>query len=132
GATVTLSGAQTAITLLPGGKGVVTQANFFGQASGARIYYADGVNRMWEFDGTTLVPLNTAGLVPKYVTAHKRYLFYSVNSSLFYRAVGNPYATTGGAESYLRELGWREFASHLLYHFPHTSDQPKAAPMRPW
>jgi deoxyribodipyrimidine photo-lyase len=24
-------------------------------------------------------------------------------------------------EPYLRELGWREFAHHLLYHFPHTS-----------
>jgi deoxyribodipyrimidine photo-lyase len=28
------------------------------------------------------------------------------------------------AESYVRELGWREFAHHLLYHFPHTNDQP--------
>ncbi|MCA9789030.1 MAG: FAD-binding domain-containing protein, partial [Cyanobacteria bacterium HKST-UBA05] len=28
------------------------------------------------------------------------------------------------AESFLRELGWREFASHLLYHFRHTSDEP--------
>ena len=32
--------------------------------------------------------------------------------------------TTGGAESYLRELGWREFANHLIYHFPHTPDAP--------
>ena len=31
---------------------------------------------------------------------------------------------TGGAEVFLREIGWREFASHLLYHFPHTSDAP--------
>ena len=23
-------------------------------------------------------------------------------------------------EHYLRELGWREFSAHLLYHFPHT------------
>jgi len=28
------------------------------------------------------------------------------------------------AESYVRELGWREFAHHLLYHFPHTTDKP--------
>jgi deoxyribodipyrimidine photo-lyase len=26
-------------------------------------------------------------------------------------------------ETYLRELGWREFAHHLLYHFPHTAEQ---------
>jgi len=29
-----------------------------------------------------------------------------------------------GAEAYLRELGWREFAHHLLYHFPHTTLEP--------
>jgi deoxyribodipyrimidine photo-lyase len=29
-----------------------------------------------------------------------------------------------GSECYLRELGWREFAHALLYHFPHTTDQP--------
>ena len=29
-----------------------------------------------------------------------------------------------GAEAYLRELGWREFACHLLYAFPHTTDHP--------
>lgn len=27
-------------------------------------------------------------------------------------------------DSYLRELGWREFAHHLLYHFPHTPERP--------
>ena len=29
-----------------------------------------------------------------------------------------------GSESYLREVGWRDFAHHLLYHFPHTTDAP--------
>jgi len=29
-----------------------------------------------------------------------------------------------GAEVYLREIGWREFAHHLLVHFPHTPDRP--------
>ena len=28
------------------------------------------------------------------------------------------------AWAYLREIGWREFAYHLLYHFPHTPTQP--------
>jgi len=31
---------------------------------------------------------------------------------------------SAGAESFLRELGWREFAHHLLYHFPHTAREP--------
>ncbi len=34
---------------------------------------------------------------------------------------------TGSPEVYLRELGWREFANHLLYHFPHTTDTPLRA-----
>jgi deoxyribodipyrimidine photo-lyase len=31
---------------------------------------------------------------------------------------------TQGAQAFLRELGWREFAHHLLFHFPHTPDRP--------
>lgn len=27
-------------------------------------------------------------------------------------------------ETFLKEIGWREFAYHLLYHFPHTTDLP--------
>jgi deoxyribodipyrimidine photo-lyase len=34
---------------------------------------------------------------------------------------------TGSPEVYLRELGWREFAHHLLYHFPHTPEAPLRA-----
>lgn len=30
----------------------------------------------------------------------------------------------GDCEQYLKELAWREFAIHLLYHFPHTQDKP--------
>jgi len=29
-----------------------------------------------------------------------------------------------GAECYLREIGWREFAYHLLFHFPRTAEFP--------
>jgi deoxyribodipyrimidine photo-lyase len=37
-------------------------------------------------------------------------------------AFGDP--AQGVAESYVRELGWREFGYHLLHHFPHTTDEP--------
>ena len=41
---------------------------------------------------------------------------------------GTPAASiTGSPEVYLRELGWREFANHLLYHFPHTPSAPLRA-----
>ena len=40
-------------------------------------------------------------------------------------AGGRPAAEmTGSPEVFLREIGWREFASHLLFHFPHTTDAP--------
>ena len=29
-----------------------------------------------------------------------------------------------GAASYLRELGWREFSTHLLFHFPNITETP--------
>lgn len=41
---------------------------------------------------------------------------------------GTPAAKIAGSpEVYLRELGWREFAHHLLYHFPHTANAPLRA-----
>jgi deoxyribodipyrimidine photo-lyase len=33
-------------------------------------------------------------------------------------------AARGGADPYLRQLAWREFAHHLLFHFPHTASAP--------
>lgn len=33
-------------------------------------------------------------------------------------------AQAGGTDSYLRQIGWREFAHHLLFHFPATTDAP--------
>ncbi len=32
--------------------------------------------------------------------------------------------TSSGAEIYLKEILWREFSYHLLYHFPHIPSQP--------
>ncbi|WP_305804530.1 deoxyribodipyrimidine photo-lyase [Stenotrophomonas sp. YIM B06876] len=32
-------------------------------------------------------------------------------------------ANEADVNGYLRELGWREFSTHLLHHFPHTSER---------
>ncbi len=32
-------------------------------------------------------------------------------------------ATAADIDGFIRELGWREFAYHLLHHFPHTPDE---------
>jgi deoxyribodipyrimidine photo-lyase len=34
---------------------------------------------------------------------------------------------SNGARVFLSEVGWREFAHHLLFHFPHTPEQPLRA-----
>jgi deoxyribodipyrimidine photo-lyase len=31
---------------------------------------------------------------------------------------------SAAATTYLRQMGWREFAHHLLFHFPHTAQKP--------
>lgn len=100
GATLTLSGIQTAISLLPGGKFVFDKGNFSGQASTRRIYGADGVNKAFEFDGDVLAPITT-GLTtdnPKFVCVHKNMLFLSKDSSIIHSGAGTPfmYATTNG------------------------------------
>jgi deoxyribodipyrimidine photo-lyase len=51
--------------------------------------------------------------------------FGEVSARQIWSAVGE--IRQGGqatAQSFLRELGWREFAHHLLWHFPHTPEQP--------
>jgi deoxyribodipyrimidine photo-lyase len=54
------------------------------------------------------------------------------------QAKGNARAAGTGAKSgaamFLNEIGWREFAHHLLYHFPCTPEEPLRAAFRrmPW
>jgi deoxyribodipyrimidine photo-lyase len=40
------------------------------------------------------------------------------------RAAAAARGDANGAQAFLRELGWREFAHHLLFHFPHTARTP--------
>lgn len=100
GATVVLTGAQTAVTLLPNGKFDITIGNFFGQLGTLRVYGADGVNRCFEFDGTYLCPINTGFSpdTPKHIVVHKNYLIISIASSLGYSEVGQPYRFATGGE----------------------------------
>lgn len=103
GINVTLSGAQTPITLLPGGRFETVTGNFSGQASTIRVYGVDGVNRGWEFDGTTFTPISTgaAADAPTHLQILKNYLMFALGSSLMYSGPGTPYifsATLGGGE----------------------------------
>jgi hypothetical protein len=84
---------QAAITLLPGGRVQTFQASFGGGQS-KKLYGCDNVNRGWEFDGTTLVPIRTGMTTdkPENVVVHKNYLFYSFGPSVQFSAIGNPYS----------------------------------------
>ncbi|TXH04453.1 MAG: deoxyribodipyrimidine photo-lyase [Nevskiaceae bacterium] len=39
-------------------------------------------------------------------------------------AAGGEAGLLAGSEHFIREVGWREFGHHLLFHFPQTPDQP--------
>ena len=101
--TLTLGGAQTTISFAPSGRFEFDNFNFGGSAGTRRMYGADGVNRAFEFDGTTLVPIATGMTTdtPKFIKAHKNQLFLSFGSSVQHSAIGTPYiwsAVVGAAE----------------------------------
>lgn len=103
GGACTLSGANAAITLLPGGRVETDAHNFGGAVTTRRLYGCDGVNREFEFDGTVYVPISTGMSARRasYVKCHKSYLWFAFGSSLQKSAVGSPYqwsAVLGAAE----------------------------------
>jgi len=95
---------QALITFQPGGR-VQTDIANFGTGSTKKIYGCDNVNRGFEFDGTTMVPLKTGMTTdrPNNVKVHKNYLFFSFGASLQNSAISTPYAWTPllGAGEYL-------------------------------
>jgi hypothetical protein len=100
GGGATLGGAQTQITLAPGGRVETDQGNFGG---GVKVYGTDGVNGAWEFDGTTLVPIRTGNTVPpKHPLVHKDHLFLAFGSSLQHSGITTPFnwTVTAGAAEY--------------------------------
>lgn len=52
--------------------------------------------------------------------------FGEISPRQIWQALGR--RTSRGAETFRTELGWRDFAHHILYHFPHTTDAPLRRP----
>jgi hypothetical protein len=96
GGSVTLSGAQSAITLAAGGRYEFVNYNFGGGAGTTKMYGASGVHRAFEFDGTTFVPIATgmANDTPKHIQVHVNHLFLSFSGSAQNSAPGEPYSWT--------------------------------------
>ncbi len=114
----TATADATAITLLPDGTFEFFNSNFADSTGAERMYGVDGVNRGWEFDGTTFVPINTGMTVdaPEHVVVHRQHLFFSFGSSLQHSGIGDPYsftilsgaaeiATDGQITGFMREPG---------------------------
>lgn len=106
---VVANGADTAITLSPGGKFDFSIANFSGSSSTERLYCADGVNIMGEFDGTRWVPIRTGATpdTPTYVKGHKNQLISAINTDLIVSSIGAPYtytAITGASDIAVGEV----------------------------
>ncbi len=91
-----------------------------------------GENAAWQalehFVQHTLAAYATARNLPAEAGSSKLspYLAFGETSprQIVHRVRQSAVADSEGARVFLSELGWREFGYHLLYHFPHTLDQP--------
>ena len=100
-------------TWQPGEAGAAKRLARF--ATKAMEGYADDRNRP-DLDGTSMLSpwLHTGELSPRQIWAAVK--ARSKESGVF--------PPSNGARVFLAEVGWREFAHHLLFHFPHTPEQP--------
>jgi hypothetical protein len=86
-------GVNSQMTWAPNGRVQPVVANFGGGQTNRRLYFCDGVNRAFEFDGTYLVPIAT-GMptdAPTCIAAHKQHLFLAFGHSLQFSGIGAPY-----------------------------------------
>jgi hypothetical protein len=92
----TIAGDSSAITLLPGGRYEFYNWNFGGGIGTKKMYGVDGVNKGFEFDGTTFVQITTGMTAdtPSHVFVNKNQLFYSFAGSAQHSGIGNPYSFT--------------------------------------
>jgi hypothetical protein len=99
----TIAGDSSAITLSPGGRYEFDNWNFGGGTGTKKMYGVDGVNKGFEFDGTTFVQINTGMSTdtPTHLKIHRNHLFYSFDGSAQHSGPGTPYVwsvVSGAAE----------------------------------
>ncbi len=97
----------------PGEKGALARLERF--LGDAVLAYADARDRPAIAGTSALSPhLHFGELGPRQIVQALHRL----------REQGAPGAKTGAVETFEREIGWREFAHHLLFYFPHTDQKP--------
>ncbi len=98
-------------TWQPGEAGALAQLESF--ADGPISCYGEGRNRPDRPETSRLSPyLHFGEIGPRQCLAAAR------------NAVAERPAAQASADGFVREIGWREFAHHLLHHFPHTPAAP--------
>ena len=85
--------------------------------------------RLAEFSDTNLASYQTGRNLPSQagtsrISPHLHFGEISPRQIVQFLRHDQGFGYGGGCESYLREIAWREFATHLLFHFPHTTDMP--------
>lgn len=90
GGAATLSGAETAVSLLPNGS---IEFDIGAVGAARRVFVVDGVNPAFEFDGTTVAPIATGNTVdkPSHVLVYAGHLLLSFGNSVQGSATGDPH-----------------------------------------
>jgi hypothetical protein len=97
GGTLTLGGASTQIALPAGGLYRSVVHNFKGGADRECLYFVNGVGKAHEFDGETLVPINTGATDdrPAYVCQHSERLILGSGASITWSVASAPTSFDG-------------------------------------
>lgn len=104
---LTLAGAQTALSLSPGGRYSFVTRNFFGAGKTERMYGCNGVDRAFEWDGDYFTPIRT-GLLgsldkPTRIAEFANHLFLGYShGEIQFSGIGNPldFQVISGAGSF--------------------------------
>ena len=88
-----VDGTAIQMTWAPDGRVQAVVANFGGGQTNKRMYFCDGKNRAFEWDGGYLVPITTGMLpdTPTCIQTHKQHLFLAFGHSLQFSGLGLPY-----------------------------------------
>jgi hypothetical protein len=104
-----VNGTSSQMTWIPSGRFQAVVANFGGGQTNKKLYFCDGKNRAFEFDGTVLVPITTTMSpdVPTGIVVHKQHLFLAFGHSLQFSSLGLPYEwdpITGAGEIAMNDV----------------------------
>lgn len=104
-----VNGTSSQMSWIPSGRFQAVVANFGGGQTNKKLYFCDGKNRAFEWDGTVLVPITTTMNpdVPTGVVVHKQHLFLAFGHSLQFSSLGLPYEwdpITGAGEIAMNDV----------------------------